>query len=110
MTLNQFANVDSYLRDLDNGKQLEWREYMLRVITKIGIGNIKPYLPCSLDDIREKLKKDVHLNNIPLKDWDFRADCMHSLLWRNKITYYSLSERVCLLKETARLLCEMEGR
>ena len=106
MTLNQFANVDSYLRDLDNGNKLEWREYMLRIINKLGIENIKPYIPRSLDYIREKLKSDEHLNNIPIKEWDRAADCIHFLLQRNKITYYSISERVCILKEAARILCE----
>jgi hypothetical protein len=108
MTLKQFANVDNYLRDLDNGKELEWREYMARIIDKLGIDNIKPYIPCSINVIREKLAKDVHLNNIPLKKWDYAAEFIHPLLHRNGITCYSLSERVSVLKEAARILCRNE--
>jgi hypothetical protein len=108
MTLKQFANVDSYLRDLDNGNELEWRDYMARIINKLGIKNIEPYMPCSIDCIREKLQSDEHLNNIPIKYWDNKADYLHYLLQRNGITCYSLSERVCILKEAARLLCEKE--
>jgi hypothetical protein len=108
MTLKQFANVDSYLRDLDNGKELEWREYMARVVGKIGIDNIKPYIPHSISFIREKLAKDENLNNIPLKEWDFAAERIHYLLHCNGIACYSLSERVCILKEAARILCENE--
>jgi hypothetical protein len=106
MTLKQFANVDSYLRDLDNGKELEWREYMTQIIDKLGIENIKPYIPRSINFIRECLAKDEHLNNIPLKEWDYVAERMRFLLHRNGITCCSISERVCILKEAARMLCE----
>ena len=110
MTLREFANVDSNLVDLSNGNKLEWREYMSRIVNGLGIDNVRPFLPCSIGHISEMFKKDVNLNNIPLKEWDFKAECIHGLLQRNRITCYSLSERVCILKEAARILCEMETR
>lgn len=32
MTLKEFANVDSFYRDKTTGKEIEWHEYMGRVI------------------------------------------------------------------------------
>lgn len=109
MTLKEFAGVDSNLTDLDNGNKLEWREYMSRIVNGLGIDNVKSFLPRSIGYISEMLKQDIHLNNIPLKEWDYQAERIHGLLQRNKITCYSLSERVCILKEAARILCEMES-
>ena len=125
MNLKEFANVDSLYRDLDTGHEVPWREYMHRIIGKLGIENIKPYVPFSLDELKEKLKHDIHLNNTPLAVWDgasgfsFKVnrktqteECvplrygMKSMLKDNGITCYSPSECVCILKETARMLIE----
>ena len=54
MTLKEFANVDSFYRDLDNGNELEWRDYMARVINKLGIENIKPYIPYDMDTLMKR--------------------------------------------------------
>lgn len=109
MTLNEFANVDSFCRDLDNGNELDWHDYMARIITKLGIENIKLYIPFDMDTLMKHFRKgDICFNNIQLKDWDIAAACMVPLLHCNRITCYSLSERVCILKETARILCERE--
>ena len=106
MNVKEFAGVDIYYRDLKTGQEVEWHEYMSRVVSKIGIENIKPFLPTDLETIKEKLKKDPHLNNIPLRLWDRSAECIRPLLISNGITTHSLSDRVCILKETARILCE----
>ena len=37
MNLKQFANVDSFYRDLDTGMEISWHDYMSRVIGKLGI-------------------------------------------------------------------------
>lgn len=106
MNIKEFAGVDSSYKDLCTGRELEWKEYMARVINKIGVNNIAPYIPFELKAVREALKSDEHLNNLPLRHWDIAAEQMKSLLHYNGITTYSLSERVCILKETARMLCK----
>ena len=108
MNIKQFANVDSYLRDLDNGNKLEYREYMGRVVNKIGADNIKPYIPYDIKTLVKAYKKDIHFNVLHMREWDIAAEQIHYVLHRNGITTYSLSDRVCILKETARILCEME--
>jgi len=123
MNLREFANVDSYYRDLDTGKEVPWKEYMARVIGKLGLHNIKPYIPFGLDFIREKLKEDEHLNNTAISQWDYATGFISyinkntktqeyertryglvSLFRMNGITCYSVSEGVCVLKEAARML------
>lgn len=104
MNLKEFAGVDSYNRDIHTGREIGWHDYMSRIISKIGVKHIEPYIPFEASDIREALKTDENLNNLPLYKWDYAAKYMTNLLHRNGITTYSLSERVCILKETARIL------
>lgn len=118
MTLKQFANVDSLYRDLTTGEEVPWREYMHRVIEKLGAENIKPYIPYDMGTIKEKLKSDIHLNNTRLQEWyeaggfwfykgelTYKAIGLSRLFVQNKITCFSPSDCVCVLKETARILC-----
>lgn len=106
MTLKEFANVDSFYKDKLTREPVKWHDYMARVIGKLGLENIKPYIPFDLNLVREKLKADEHLNNLRLKDWDNAAEQLAFLFIRKGITTFSLSERVCVLKEAARMLCE----
>ena len=121
MTLKEFANVDSLYRDLDTGKEVPYKDYMARVIEKLGIENIAPYIPYRLDYLEEKLKEDIHFNNTSMSNWDRAAgfiekgarfiamhDGITNLFRRNRITSYSCSEGVCVLKEAARMLCKRE--
>lgn len=127
MNLKEFANVDSLYRDLDTGQEVPWREYMRRIIEKLGIENVKSYIPFSIAELKEKLKEDVHLNNTPLSAWDGASGFMFkfnaktktqdriplqygitSLLRDNGITCLSPSECVCILKEAARMEMENE--
>lgn len=108
MTLNEFVNVDNYLRDKSTGEEVEWRDYMGRIIGKLGIENIKPYIPYSIDHLKKFYKGDKCFNNTYLSVWDRSAEYLKMFLIRNGITIMSLSERVCILKETARILCERE--
>ena len=39
MNLKEFANVDSLYRDLDTGHEVEWHDYMARIIGNLGIEN-----------------------------------------------------------------------
>lgn len=124
MTLKQFANVDSWCRDLNTGQEVPWREYMGRVIEKLGIENIKFYIPFEIEYLKEKVKEDVHFNNTPIKVWDNAAGYASyvnrkigvqdytrlrygvvDLFIHNGITSFSVSDGVCVLKEAARRLC-----
>lgn len=120
MNLKKFANVDSLYRDLDTGQEVPWRDYMHRVIGKLGIDHIESYIPYDIEDLKEKLKDDVHLNNTELQAWyeaggfwfrngemEYKATGLSRLFVRNGITCFSPSDCVCVLKETARMLCEV---
>ena len=128
MTLKEFANVDSFCRDLDNGNKLEWRDYMARVINKLGIENIEPYIPYDMETLMKRFRNgDVHFNETDIRVWNnaggfirqidrktgkmdyaFSRYGLGNLLVRNGIRWYSPADTVCILKETARILCERE--
>lgn len=68
-------------------------------------GNL--YLPVSVNEIRECLKTDKHLNNIPLKWWDMAATAQKARIapkvCKRTTGGCSLSDLVCVLKESARI-------
>ena len=126
MNLKQFANVDHLYRDLETGTELPYREYMRRIIDKLGIENVKRYMPFDLEYLKERLKKDPNLNNTPMLAWDYASGFipyvnsktkvqeyrqantrfdLGGLLYRNGVTDFSVSECVSILKEAARMLC-----
>ena len=126
MDIKEFANVDSFYRDKTTGNEVEWREYMGRVVKKLGIENIKPYIPYSIEVLKKLFDEgDVHFNNTSMERWDRaggfipyinrRSKTMEyqkvpsglaNLLCSNGINCWSPSDMVCILKETARILCE----
>ena len=129
MNLKEFANVDSLYRDLDTGRVVSWHEYIRRVIEKLGIENVKRYMPFDIGHLKEKFKTDVHFNNTPMRAWDYAAGFipyvnsktktqeyrrantsfdLGGLFIRNGITCFSPSDGVSVLKETARILCEVD--
>lgn len=125
MNLKQFANVDSLYRDLDTGQEVPWHDYMRRVIDKLGLDNIKPYIPYDIEYLKGKLGEDVNLNNTNMAEWDCAAGyvsyinritkteeykCLQgglgNLFVSKGITCFSPSEGVSVLKNAARILCE----
>jgi hypothetical protein len=122
MTLKEFANVDSFYRDLDSGRELKYHEYMNRIITHLGLQNIKQYIPFSIDYLKVKLEDDYNFNNTKMISWDRAAgfitrkgDVMYlgggitDLFFQNGITTFSCAEGVSVLKNAARMLCEKKG-
>ena len=74
------------------------------LIEDIGIDMIKPYIPFTREQIVKALKEDKYLNNLPLTKWDLAANNLRNVNLKNiklNISAWSLSERVCLLKESA---------
>ena len=124
MNLKEFANVDAFYRDIDTGKILSWREYMWRIIEKLGIEKVKPYIPYGVDHLKEKIKEDINFNNTKLVTWlaaaGFRSEInkrtqsetiiplhcgLSTLFVQNGITCFSPADGVSVLKEAARMLC-----
>lgn len=127
MTLNDFAGVDNHLRELKTQKPLDHSDYMHRIIKKLSISNIKPYIPYDLKTLLKCYKKgDTSFHATNITTWEnaggfYRSICstgkldycfngygLGHLLYRNGINVYSVSETVCILKAVARMLCEKE--
>ena len=61
-----------------------------------------------LERIRNSLKEDQHLNNIPLHLWDSLADCVSFSKYEELGDFETLAGCVCALKEAARQVAEGE--
>ena len=128
MTLKEFAGVDSFYRDIETKKEISHTEYMHRIIDKLGLENIARYIPFDINCLKEKFKRDKHFNNTAMHVWDVAAGFIphinrktHTLEYNqshsglaylfidNRITCFSVSEGVSVLKEAARILCGREN-
>lgn len=129
MTLKEFAGVDSFYRDIKTEREISHTEYMHRIIDKLGLENIARYIPFDIDCLKEKFKRDKHFNNTAMQVWDVAAGFIpqinrktHTLEYNqshnglaylfiaNRITCFSVSEGVSVLKEAARILCKRENK
>ena len=129
MTLSKAAGIE-LRRDAKTGKPLTFEEIYARYIDVLGgLDAVAPYIPVSLDALREKLVEDPHLNNPALSKWDaaagfsastgwnahqqaYRCQLVGGGLWnlylQHGITSASCAEGVCILKEATRRLIEQE--
>lgn len=126
MNIEEAVGVKNYT-DIKTGEELSFEEFYGRVIDHLGGAEaVKPYLPAPLDEIREKLKRDPHLNNIPLRSWDAAAGFSYEtlrngiraykptglgfwgLLRMHGITSMSCAQGVSILKEAAHILLKEE--
>lgn len=103
---------------------MEHRAIYQRAVERFGgIEAIKPLIPYSTKQVKEALTNgDEYLNTLPIERWDMasgfickNADCIpvwSMPIWRlyriNGINAVSNTQGVCLLKEAARMLAEME--
>jgi len=90
------------------------------IIDNLGYEYVKMFLPVSKETIKEALKTDEHLNNIPLKLWDaktglntyidrkdktqkviFLEDGLTNLCRDKGVNCYSQADLVCILKRCA---------
>lgn len=103
-------------------------DYYNMIIDRLGYEAVCACVPFEREIIAEKLRKDVHLNNTPMKKWDeaggFRIienrrlgtedvypinSQLRSLLYKNGVNCYSPAEGVCILKNCAkRMVMESE--
>ena len=66
-----------------------------------SIGVTVEMLPATVEQIREALKTDEHLNNIPLIRWDNRDMIIRPMAYTHRLPW-ALSDTVCTLKAVAK--------
>lgn len=89
------------------------REKYGRLVALLGADRLRPLLPPVRRPWSELIAGDVHLNNVPLAEWDARDPGVRSILRHSPAAYeaigrggWSLSDSVCVLKELARQIAE----
>lgn len=120
MNFRGFLGLDSYDKD-NTGKEWTHSEKYQAIVNALGYEAIKECIPFTLDQIKEAIKTDEHLNNLPLKKWDlasgFIMDGANCKLVGSKLTdlyrkigvnSFSNSDGVCILKECARMWANEE--
>lgn len=83
------------------------RQYYGEIAREAGIR----YAPAFLERVRQALKTDERLNNIPLHEWDVFAALQRSQvapLLKARGDSWALCGGVCTAKEAARLQAELE--
>lgn len=126
MTLNEALGVNDFNIDKKTGEEISLEEYCQRAIDFLGgLDAVGEYVPFPIETIRERVKEDPYLNNLPLRAWDEAAGYVCGAFgnaWRQEyscrpsggglwklyakhgITPVSCADGVCILKEAARLL------
>jgi len=61
-------------------EDMDQKELEMKIIKIIGIGKLSDMLPEPIEVIKECLKTDIYLNNIPLKKWDLYFKKLHPLI------------------------------
>ena len=112
-TFSEAINIKNANIDAITGETVSHSEIYTRAINACGgLDAVISYIPFSLEHIQKALAdNDEHLNTLPLKTWDFGSERVRDLCYRKAgITYMSLSQGVCLLKEAARQWAEREEK
>lgn len=91
--------------DLEN-----FNQHYTEIVNLIGLNILKKYMPCSISILKEQYKKGntsfnttSNRKDVPysLKNWDIEAN-------RLSIKNASLSQKVCILKQAAKMICEQD--
>lgn len=95
-------------------------EYFDKVIDALGYDAVKRCVPFGVETLAKKIKRDKHLNNTPMREWDRASGFityvdrwgaeqvepvdspLRKLLREHGCNCYSNSEGVCILKNCAR--------
>lgn len=117
MTLKEAIHIHHCDIDDATGEKLTHSEIYTRAINFLGgLEAVKPFIPFGREVIKEALKTDEHLNNLPMERWDlasgFRSGRQGTMIFVGRgiwylyhkagITAASCSDGVCILKEAAR--------
>lgn len=128
MNIYEFANIKMATKgytDLTTGENLNWHQYMTRVVNKLGFEEVKKCIPFTLEEIKKALPKDEYLNNLAMKKWDNASGIwvndrtgdrgiLHGapllqIYRKHGIDSFSQSNGVSILKTAARMWVEQEG-
>lgn len=115
MDVFEAVGVTGLYKDIVTGKELSHEEVYDRIIERLGgLYAVLLYIPFEIAEIREALKTDENLNNLPLKTWDYAAGFAvdgpyarptFNNLWKlyraHGINAASASQGVCILKRAA---------
>ncbi|MCR6108623.1 hypothetical protein HXA34_20235 [Salipaludibacillus agaradhaerens] len=107
MNIKEFAGINSVM-EKPNGEKMSHEELYTKVVNGIGLDVCERYMPATIEELSEALKKDPNLNNIPLKKWDNMSGYFHHVFRRIKVNQVSLSDTVCTLKQAAKMLVVKE--
>lgn len=83
-----------------------FNKFWKTAVNKIGLNNLKDFMPYNMSILKEHYGISKHFNNNDLTEWDYNANRLGYILPSYGITSTSLSQRVCLPKEAARMLVE----
>lgn len=79
---------------------------MSLAVEDLGFDNLVPLLPRKVDALKKVYEWDKDFNIIPLREWDYCANFVTPLLISRGVSAFSVSQKVSVLKEVARMLCE----
>ena len=120
-TFSEAINIKSANIDTITGETISHRDIYTRAINLFGgLDAVIPYIPFTLEQIKQALETDEHLNNLPMARWDsasgftsgrqgnvvFIGGGVWRLYSKAGINAASNSQGVCLLKEAARQWAE----
>lgn len=122
MTLDEACGIYQCNIDKATDRELNHHERYGRYIEYLGgLDAVKLYIPFELGYLIPKYTADEHMNNTPIKEWDYAAGfrCVgpdafptYQGLWnlyrQHGITQASCATGVCILKEAARMLIEAQ--
>lgn len=101
-TVKQWLELDSYGKDKD-GKEMGFEEKYYKFIELMGYKKVCRHIPFSREQVEKAIKSgDIHLNTLPLKKWDIAANLLLNGGFNIEFSS-SLSDRVCILKQCARI-------
>ena len=107
--LEEKYGVD-YRKAYLNG-EITHEEYYGIVIDFLGgIDAVVNYVPFDIETLKKSYHEDEHFNTrtTPLKRWGMGAENIRYLYYKFGINCASVSDGVCILKETARLMVKRE--
>jgi len=124
VTLEEAIGIRNANEDVQTGERVEHSEIYGRAIEFLGgLDVVARYIPYPLDVLQRCTKRDPHLNNTSMREWDAMAgfrtvlntgicDFIGGGLWelyrKHGINAASCSNGVCILKEAARRLVARE--
>lgn len=85
---------------------VDFNKHYTEIVNQIGLETLKAFMPCSLDILKKQYNAgNVHFNSngdkqpYSLRKWDLEAQYL-------PVKNASLSQKVCILKQAAKMLCD----